>query len=289
MLTEATLQQNIPEIAKRLPPFPIVVAQLLSELENPSLSMEALVRIARNDPIISANILTTANRIRRFNAMPDLGDPFVAASLIGINQIRRIIATIGMNRFLEGDSGSGFLFWHSRGVAIVAQELAMLTGMCPERAYVAAILHDVGQLCFHILSPKEFQAAYHQSASDDRLLEREAAIFGSNHSQVGAALARHWELPDDFVSTIRDHHDQYVVSSKLSALINLAESLSRALDIPPSPKNRLTRLNRLAMDTLEIDWKDPVLIDCFGRCRARYKQVSSHRMSPGQLEIPYAM
>lgn len=272
---------DIPALAKRLPPFPAVVAQLLDELDNPSLSMEALVRIARNDPIICANILASANRVRRINAMPDIGDPYVAASLIGVNQIRRIIATVGMNRFLDCDRGSVFLFWHSRGVAIIAQELAMLTNICPEMAYVAAILHDVGQLCFHVLAPVEFQQAYNEAASDDRLLAREAAIFGCDHSQIGAALAGHWQLPADFVSTIRHHHEQHLVSSRLQALINLAESLSRALDMPASPKNRLTRLNRLAMETLEIEWKDPAMIDCFGRCRARYKQVSDHRLPPG--------
>ncbi|MEI7614695.1 MAG: HDOD domain-containing protein, partial [Betaproteobacteria bacterium] len=141
MQAEASLLHDIPALAKRLPPFPAVVAELLTELNNPSLSMESLVRISRNDPIVSANILTAANRIRRFNAMPDIGNPYVAASLIGVNQIRRIIATIGMNRFLDGDSENGFLFWHSRGVAIIAQELAMLTNICPETAYIAAILH----------------------------------------------------------------------------------------------------------------------------------------------------
>lgn len=279
MSTDAALLNDIPALAQRLPAFPAVVAELLSELGNPSLSMETLVRIARNDPIISANILTTANRIRRFNALPDIGNPYVAASLIGVNQIRRIIATVGMNRFLDCDNGSEFLFWHSRGVAIIAQEFAMLTNICPEMAYIAAILHDVGQLCFHILAPQEFQVAYFESATDDSILERETALFRCDHSQVGAALASHWKLPEEFVSTIRDHHEQHLVSGRLQALINVSESLARALDIPPSPKNRLTRLNRLAIDTLQLDWKDPVVTDCFGRCRARYKQASSHRLA----------
>jgi putative nucleotidyltransferase with HDIG domain len=272
---------NVSAIAKRLPPFPAVVAELLIELSNPSLSMEALVHIARNDPIISANILTAANRIRRFNVMPDIGNLYVAASLIGVNQIRRIIATIGMNRFLDGNGQNASLFWHSRGVAIIAQELAMLTNVCPESAYIAAILHDVGQLCFHIMAPQEYLEVFCQSAGDDRFMEREATLFGCNHAQLGAALARHWQLPAEFASALDEHHEQHLASGRLPALINLAESLSRALDIPPSPKNRLTQLNRLAIDMLEIEWKDPQYMDCFSRSRARYKQVSSHHLPPG--------
>jgi putative nucleotidyltransferase with HDIG domain len=266
---------DIAAIADKLPPFPVVVAQLLEELRNDSLSMESLVRITRDDPVISANILSAANRIRRMHALNDVSDPYVAAQLIGVNQIQRIIVTLGMNRFLAHDTGSDFLFWHSRAVAIIAQELAMLTSVSPEKAYIAAILHDIGQLCFHILDPLAFQEAYDLSGCDGRLLQRERALFGADHSLIGAALATHWQLPDEFALSILDHHKDNVVSGKLPAIINLAESLARALDIPPSAKNRVTGINRSAMDLLGVVWDTPEMRDCFSRCRARYRHALS--------------
>ena len=264
---------NIAEIAEKLPPFPVVVVQLLDELKNDSLSMESLVRITRNDPIISANILSAANRIRRMHALSDISDAYVAAQLIGVNQIQRIIVTLGMNRFLAHDTGSNFLFWHSRAVAIIAQELAMITTVSPEKAYISAILHDIGQLCFHILDPLAFQDAYKLSGCDGLLLERESALFGVDHALIGAALATHWQLPQEFALTILDHHKDNLVSGKLPAVINLAESLARALDIPPSAKNRVTGINRAAMDLLGIEWDTPAMMDCYSRCRARYKHA----------------
>jgi putative nucleotidyltransferase with HDIG domain len=268
-------QIDIAEIAEKLPPFPVVVSQLLAELRNDTLSMESLVRITRNDPVISANILSAANRIRRMHALNDVSDTYVAVQLIGVNQIQRIIVTLGMNRFLAHDTGSDFLFWHSRAVAIIAQELAMLTSVSPEKAYVAAILHDIGQLCFHILDPLAFQEAYKLSGCDGLLLQRETALFGVDHSLIGAALATHWQLPQEFALTILDHHKDNVVSGKLPAVINLAESLSRALDIPPSPKNRVAGINRSAMDLLGLEWDTPAMRDCYSRCRARYRHALS--------------
>jgi putative nucleotidyltransferase with HDIG domain len=273
VLTTENLRTEVPRLASTLPPFPKIVAQLLDELRDPAASMESLIRLARNDPVITSNILATANKMRRLHVQPDLHDPFVAAALIGIDQIRRIVATVGMNRFLEHDKGSSFLLAHSRAVAIVAQELAMLTGVAPEKAYIAAILHDVGQLCFHRLDADAFQEIYRQSAIDGRLLEREASTFGVDHTQIGAALAEYWLLPEDFVSTILTHHDDRIVTSKLQAAINISESLARALDIPASPKNRLTRLNQPAVDALGIVWDSPVMRDFFGRCRARFLQA----------------
>jgi putative nucleotidyltransferase with HDIG domain len=273
MLTADTLPVAIGAIARHLPPFPKVVLQLLEMLRDEDVSMDALTRQARNDPVITSGILATANRLRRINAQPDLHDPFVAASLIGVAQLQRIVVTAAMNKFLAEDKGASFLFNHSHAVAIVAQELAQLCGISTEKAYVAGILHDVGQLCFHIMDAERFQEVYRQSIADGRLIERKTATFGVDHTQIAAALAAHWELPEDFILSIRDHHEDAVVTSRLQAVINLAESVSRGLDIPESPKNRVTRLNAKAVDELGIDWGSPAMHDCFGRCRARFQYM----------------
>lgn len=275
MLTPDTLAASVARLAKTLPPFPTVVMQFLDMARDEDLSFDVLIRLARNDPVILSGILSSANRLRHINAQPDIHDPFIAASLIGLNQVRRIVVTAALNKFATADKGARFLLDHSRAVAIVAQELAALCGVSPEKAYVAGILHDIGQLCFHILDPLAFQNVYRQSATDGKLIEREVAVFGVDHTQIGSALAEHWELPEDFVSAILTHHDDTIVTSKLQAVVNLAESLSRALDIPSSPKNRLTKLNGPAVEALGITWNSEEMLDCFGRCRARFRLAIS--------------
>lgn len=271
MLSLETLPVEIGQIAKKLPPFPSIVLNLLDLLRDEDSSLAVLTRHAKNDPVIISGILATANRLRRINAQPDLHDPFIAASLIGTTQVQRIVVTAAMNKFMAEDKGAQFLLNHSRAVAIVAQELAMLCGVSAEKAYIAGILHDIGQLCFHIMDARRFQDVYLKSAKDGRLTDWETAAFGVDHTQIGSALAAHWKLPEEFIGSIRDHHHDTVVTSRLQAVINLAESLTRALDIPPSPKNRVTRLNQQAIEELGIDWNSQEMFDCFGRCRARYQ------------------
>lgn len=273
MLTQDNLSDEVAKLAKMLPPFPQVVMQLLDKLRNDETSMVALIRLARNDPVISSGILATANHLRRINVQPVVHDPFIAASLIGITQVRRIVVAAAMNKFAREERGADFLFNHSRAVAIVAQELSAICGVSTEKAYVAGILHDIGQLCFHIMDPVVFQEAYLRSAVDGNLLDREAEAFGVNHAEIGSKLAEHWELPEEFVSAIRTHHDDSIVTSKLQAVINVAESMARAMDIPSSPKNRLTKLNAQAVVALEIAWNSQEMLDCFGRCRARFHQT----------------
>jgi HD-like signal output (HDOD) protein len=120
MLTVDNLSAEAAALAKVLPPFPRVVMQLLEMLRADDMSVDALTRLARNDPVISSGILATANRLRRINAQPDIHDPFIAASLIGVNQVRRIVVAAAMNKFAKDEKGAEFLYDHSHAVAIVA-------------------------------------------------------------------------------------------------------------------------------------------------------------------------
>ncbi|NVO08280.1 MAG: HDOD domain-containing protein, partial [Rhodoferax sp.] len=254
MLSRANLPQEVAKLAKNLPPFPAIVVQLLDMLRDESASFETLAHMARNDAIISANILAHANHLRRIHAQSDLADAFVAASIIGINRVRRIVVTTGMNRFVASVPGGPFLFQHSMAVAIAAQELAVYSGASQDLAYIAGMLHDVGQLCLHMLDERAFEKVYMDSIVDGKLVQREAQVFGVDHCEVGAQLARYWNLPGEIYSAILNHHDEETVTCPLQAGICLSETLARALDLPSSPKNRVTLINHHAVAELGVDW-----------------------------------
>ena len=275
MLTRENLPEEIGKLAESMPAFPAIVMRLFDMVEDENASLDEIVRLAERDPVILAKIIATANHIRRIHALSDIENPFVAASLIGFNQLRRVVITAAMNRFTDQDVGATFLRAHSRAVAIVAQELAFMVGVSPEGAYVLGILHDIGQLCLHVKNAELFTTVYAQSALDGRLLERERKAFGVDHAVLGGALAEHWMLPDNYVVAIRMHHDDKEASSHLQAVVNVAESLTRALDIPSSPKNRLTKLNQAALQLLDIHWDNPSMVDFFARCRSRFRATTT--------------
>jgi putative nucleotidyltransferase with HDIG domain len=276
MLNSSTLAAEVGKLAKSLPPFPAIVVQLLDMLRDESASFDVLAHMARNDPVISANILAHANHVRRLHAQSDLTDAMVAASIIGINRVRRIVVSTGMNRFVSAVPGGPFLFHHSLAVAIAAQELAELNGQSQDLAYIAGMLHDVGQLCLHMLDEHAFEKVYIDAIADGKLVEREAAVFGADHCQIGAHLARHWNLPEEIYSAILNHHDEETVTCPLQAGIYLSETIVRALDIPQSPKNRVTTLNSHAVAELEVDWGSADMTDLYDRCVTRYRHATQH-------------
>lgn len=265
---------HIPEIAARLPAFPKVVPGLLDCLREDAPSLDSLVLIARDDPVISAAILSTANRLCRIRALPDLSDLFVAASIIGFDKIRQIVLSVALNRFARQGGGQSLFFEHSLAVAIVAQELACIAHISPAEAYVAGILHDVGQLVFFVRDADLYREIRHRAvlAGDLQALERN--VFGMDHNQAGVLLASFWKLPKSIMWAIGSHHDHNTTwNNGLQAVINLAESISRALDLPYSPHGRVTSINQSALELLRLRWDSPEMADCFGRCRARFNYV----------------
>ena len=273
MLNSANLAREVATMARKLPPFPDIVIQLLDMLRDESATLDALARLARKDPIISANILSQANHLRRIHAQSDLSDSFVAASIIGINRVRSIVVSAAMNRFITSVPGGAFMFQHSLAVAIAAQELAAISGESQDLAYIAGMLHDVGQICLNMLDGRAFEKVYVDSASDGKLVQREAAVFGADHCAVGAQLARHWNLPEQIYSAILNHHDEETVTCSLQAGICLSETVVRALDLPASPKNRVTLINQHAVAELGLDWGDPAMADVFDRCVTRFRHA----------------
>lgn len=270
-MSERISSTCIPDIAARLPAFPKVVPELLDCLREEAPSLDSLVLIARTDPVISAAILSAANRLRRMRALSDLSDLFSAASVIGFDKIRQIIVTVGLNRFISQSGGQSFFFEHSLAVAVVAQELACLTQISPVEAYVAGILHDVGQLAFFVQDAVLYHDIRRQAVLAGDLLAREVEVFGLDHCQVGVLLASFWNLPKNIMWAIGSHHDDNTTwNNALQAVVNLAESLSRALDLPHSPHGRVTFINQSALDFLHLRWDSAEMADCFGRCRARF-------------------
>ena len=264
---------RVAEIAGLLPPFPRVVQRLHDVLDDDALSIDALVRIARFDPVITGQILSAANQIRRQRSASELSDPFSAASLIGLDRVRKIVLDSSINHYMQVISDTPFFYGHSLAVAIVSQEIAALASLPADKAYIAGILHDIGQLCLHVLDADAYRTVSALASRDGQLIEHERQQFGYDHSQIGSLLAEHWHLPESVQVAIATHHEEGSPLSPLQAVITLAETLSRALDLPPSPNNRVTHVNQQACELLKIDFASEAMQNCFGRCRARFRQA----------------
>jgi putative nucleotidyltransferase with HDIG domain len=103
----------------------------------------------------------------------------------------------------------------------LAGQIAQLTDW-PERddLLTAALLHDIGRL--QIDGHAGPAPASDEVVTPEQRLRSEQLRLGTDHAEVGAALAERWQFPDTLVAAIRDHHS---ARCGTAAVVRLADTL----------------------------------------------------------------
>lgn len=221
-----------------LPSMPIIAQRLLAlNLDTEEGEQQLLVLIAQ-DPQISARILGLAN-----SAMVGATRPIAtvreAAMLLGIKRVQSVATGIAiislMAKVPTGEFNIQDLWLHSFRVAFAMQGIArfMPAHLRPsdDQIFLAGMLHDIGYLVLAYLDPKLSDKLHnHLAAQPERpAMEIEREILDICHDELGAELARHWNLPEEIIAVLRYHHDPEasgaVAGQPLVRMINIAEKL----------------------------------------------------------------
>lgn len=259
--------------ADGLPSLPEVVRHLMSSLKDERADIDTLARQINADPAIVARLLAAANS-SAFGLSARIDSARQAFLVLGVDRVASIIlATVLIERFdtRSQDFDARLLWRHTLGVATCARALAEQTGVNPEIAFTAGLLHDIGQLLMFTAAP----AAYAQSLAlrkneDASILVAEKAVFGYDHAAAGGMLASAWNLPHEIGEAIAAHHDpdESPCGGELSDLIHVAEVLSHALDLGEQPNNLVPDLSERACARLGLSWLS--FASRFAEIEARY-------------------
>lgn len=219
------------EMARRveeLPTLPAVAARLLEMIGRDDNSLRDVAKIVQNDAALTARILRVAN-----SAAFSRGKPITSLFRAVMHLGMRIVAgiTVGscasslMNRRLDGyGSDVGELWNHSLRTAVASREFAFFTNhtVLEDLAFTAGLLHDIGKAVI-----AEFLAAESETAVGEarnfkvtEQLELERRQLGTDHAEVGLAVAERWGLPKPLSVAIRHHHRPSAVEdSQYRALV----------------------------------------------------------------------
>jgi len=135
----------------------------------------------------------------------------------------------------EAAGGMGSVIWgHSLCVAAFVEVLGERLGSFDcGTAFTAALLHDMGRLVLHACLPRAYARVVESSEAHRTPLDcAERQQLGTDHAEVGRALARHWGLPLNMLAAIGGHHESVKrlyyrgPDEKLAAAIQLGERLN---------------------------------------------------------------
>ena len=165
--------------------------------------------------MISARIIGLANSplFGSANKITSITD---AAMMLGINRVKSVSVGIAvmstLTRHPTGHMNVQHLWLHSLGIALAMCSLARAM---PSRArplddevFFAGLLHDIGFMVLNYIDPVRSDLLQSRlTATPDRPVnEVEAEVIEIGHGELGAELARHWDLPDSIVAVLRYHH-----------------------------------------------------------------------------------
>jgi len=216
----------------RLPAVPAVVHEINQIIASPSASAAAVARAVERDQIVTVKLLRLANSAF-FGCRGRVGSVTHAVILMGFNLLRNVVLSCALKSALgsKGVMGQEDLerFWdHAFACGLLARQVAAVAGMEEQdEAFLAGLLHDVGQIVLASTFGEQYLELLHSAPSEEQMLKAETESLGIGHPLAGKLLAEKWNLPKMVCGCIAEHHrGRDGFSPTLPYLVRLGESLS---------------------------------------------------------------
>lgn len=207
------LGKRLNSAVESMPAFPKSVQRILELTRDINCRPKDLVAVIEKDPVITIKVLKIINSA--YYGLPNkITSINQSAVYLGVNTLKNLALSFSTIGILPKKNEAGFDIQHYLISSLVTANLVRSIAarfapdeVDPTDGYIAGLLHDFGKVVFAQCMPEEFNRALALSASDNLPLHQaEEAIIGTDHTFVGAMLARRWQFPDALVDCIAGHH-----------------------------------------------------------------------------------
>jgi len=226
-----TAQELVAKV-KSLPPVPNAALRLMGLLDKSETSNEEVVQAIRCDNVLTAKLLRACNS-PYFGFSDPVASVDQAVLMLGHQQILHIVLTLAfgsaMSVPLPGYAVESNQLWQHSLTTAMAAEVVVNSGLNIHAeapvAFTAGLLHDIGKLLMGQVMDANMQAGIrgrilHEGASR---VEAEREFLGTDHAEVGAYLLKSWNLPEEVIEAVANHHKPvFVPRPRLSAVTHLA-------------------------------------------------------------------
>ena len=206
-ITPAELIANLGD----LPPLPQVAAQVLRISADPDATAEDLRKVISTDQALTSQILKISNSAM-FGMMREIKTLSQAIMTLGFSTIKSVvIASSAKNLYQRGAVGlqERLLWEHALVTALASRALGkQLKFPRVEEAFIGGLMHDIGKSVMGVKFPERYGAlirTVYNGQGD--ALELELETFGFDHTMVGEALLRSWNLAKSLEEAVRWHHE----------------------------------------------------------------------------------
>ncbi len=246
---DATVARQVELAINRLDSIsilPCVGARFLSELNQFQFSPQSLTELIECDPGLTANVFSLVHK--EGQNFPDNNLSIrQAIDKIPLRLIRDAFFSINVYSAFEQNNQRALfrsqLVLHAIATACCARKIAetVQSGVNPYLAYLAGLLHNIGNLALDQEMPRSFMQILEEAKSQDAsICDVEQKYLGIDYTTLGKRLAQKWHLPASVTMAIWLHHSNTVTVSqnmpeaKMAQVIQLADILARQAGIGQS-------------------------------------------------------
>lgn len=255
----------------RIPPCPDLLRRVQETLATGSADLRELVEVAGADVAMSAALLRTAGSPLYVRERPaETVDQAIAC--LGLKQTAQVLTGFILRNSIRISSPMLEGFWarSARRAAALRLIARTLPGMAEDLAHTLGLFLDVGQpVMMQSLRGYGGTIAEARARIDRSFVETENANHRTDHTVVGALVARTWRLSPLLVAAIRLHHDFSIfgddgVPSEVRSLVaaSLVAEFLALQEAGLKPDRDWQRHGQTAMDWLSateddlIHWAD---------------------------------
>jgi HD-like signal output (HDOD) protein len=222
----------------RLAPMPVTIQKLLSVMSGDDYDLREVVRIIEYDGAIASNFLRTANSAA-YRGMRPIATVQEALVRVGASSLLNtlligFVGSVSSKAVPLFELSENELWMHGTAASLAVKAMIEEGGRSriPSHAGIAALLHDLGKLIMVRLLKCDVSALRERCRENDILfIEAERELFGCDHAEIGGAVARRWNFPEDISQAIERHHTGLEEPPPILDAVMLANVIAKSISI----------------------------------------------------------
>jgi putative nucleotidyltransferase with HDIG domain len=224
--------EQIVEGVVSLPPTPRILPKLQKLLRNPDSGIHDIISLVKVDAPMTAQIVRLSN-----SAYYSTGEPVQsleeAVNRLGFREVYRV-TNLAAAQQVMGEAlplynmGKGELLENSVSCAVLMVELGSRARRVDlDGAYTVGLLHSIGKVVINQYFLKHGLELYGNSTSDSIDIMWERKLVGFDHAEVGAAILKKWNFPEELIIPVKFQLDPLKAESMQAVCCQV--SLSRVI------------------------------------------------------------
>lgn len=261
--------------AQNLPTIPHTLVELIRAFEQPSVEFSQLAQIISHDPAITAKVYQLGKSVY-FSQWRDVESLQQLLVIFGIDTVRHLSLLCATQQFFaqfdkEFIDQISTIWYRSVLCAHLAEELADMVGYpLPQEAYLAGLLHRIGQLVLIGNHCEDYLTNIDLSQDLATTEKNEQRIFAATSSDIGAALIRQWQICPFIADAILFQNQVVESLTDATALVRILHLSCKLCDLDDGETSRVSY-----EATMLFDLNDTSISQLYARAQRKTIRIIS--------------